>query len=430
MHHKQISLSNFARNHRMVSPCFRPESTRQLAALSEELAEASFLVRGRGLSYNDSPLLQTGYTILSERLNHFLAFDAQSGIVVCQAGLKLRDLFDLHEDWMPAVVPGTVHASIGGCLSHDIHGKNHHQAGSFAAQVLWFDLIIGKQQIRVSPKEEPDLWRATVGGAGLVGSIATVALQLQRKTRGLQVTTQPFDRHAELIAEMQQHGLQQDYQVAWLDLLHGQRSILSYARHSAERVTTTPHQGHTLPPLPFSILSRTAVKVFNSLYYHWPRKTISLSEFMHFNNPLDQVSHWQGVYGKRGLKQFQCLFSAPQAVSSLREIQNIMTEYQALPCLAVLKYFKGSSQGYLSFAEEGFTLAVDFKNTAQSTQAIRALNTYIAEQGGKVYLAKDTELTPELFQRMYPAYKELMAVRAHYHSPMQSVMGQRLGIHP
>ena len=424
-------LSNFAHNSTVESVCVRPETEQQLDILSQHSKKEGILIRGHGLSYNDSCLSSTGLTILSERFNHFISFDKNSGIVICQPAVRIKELFELDPNWFPAIVPGTVNASVGGAIAHDVHGKNQYHAGNFSEQVLWIDLLIQNKTYRISPTEYTDLWRATIGGIGLTGIIKRVALQLKQQSRTVKVKRQRFDTHQALLQCMQTEGVEQAYQVAWLNILDGEQSILTFANHvPAIEPPAEKDYCFSIPKLPFTLLGKTPIKLFNSFYYRWTKESSSTIDFVTFNNPLDRIKSWQNLYGRKGLRQFQCVFPSDSAKQTLNQIQTILKRHKVIPCLSILKYFKYSGKGYLSFTQPGFTLAIDFINNKQSINAIEDLNTLILKIQGKIYMAKDFSLTKEPFQLMYPEAERFIAVLQTYQSPMRSNLGKRLGLHP
>jgi FAD/FMN-containing dehydrogenase len=66
----------------------RPE---QMAALAELVtAQPGLIARGLGRSYGDAAVAPSGVTLMTERLNRFLAFDADTGVVRCESGRHHR----------------------------------------------------------------------------------------------------------------------------------------------------------------------------------------------------------------------------------------------------------------------------------------------------------------------------------------------------
>src|SRR5262249_55949175 len=154
---------------------------------------------------------------------------------------------------------------------------------------------------------------------------------------------------------------------------------------------------YSIPPLPFRLISRWGMKQFNRYYFHSAKACVQSIE--HFNNPLDSIKHWNRLYGKRGLLQFQGVFEAETAHRHLTQLLDIIRVCQATPTLAVLKYFTKPGPGLLSFARPGFTIAIDFTNTAQAKTAILKMSALLTDLGGKVYLAKDLFLTAAQFRQ-------------------------------
>ena len=121
-----------------------------------------------------------------------------SGLVTCEAGVSLEQLMmaALPAGWFVPVSPGTRQVTVGGAIAADIHGKNHHRAGSFARHVRSLDLLMADGQVRrVAPEASPELFWATAGGMGLTGIIlrATVALTKVQTARLLVDTVRTAD---------------------------------------------------------------------------------------------------------------------------------------------------------------------------------------------------------------------------------------------
>ena len=115
-----------------------------------------------GRSYGDSSLNQR--MIDSSYLDHFIAFDDQSGVLSCEAGLTLNEILKLiiPKGWFLPVTPGTSYVSVGGAIASDVHGKNHHHDGCFSEYVISFDLLLGSGEILTVTRESmPELFRVS-----------------------------------------------------------------------------------------------------------------------------------------------------------------------------------------------------------------------------------------------------------------------------
>ncbi|QMT59957.1 FAD-binding oxidoreductase [Legionella sp. PC997] len=427
MHSKTKIFTNFSRAHFSQSFCLRPDSEEQLVEYLSYNHQNNILVRGSGLCYNDSCFNTDGFIIDSERLNHFIDFNPETGIVMCQGGVPLKDLFLVHPDFIPPVLPGTVHATVAGGIAHDVHGKNNHHEGSFGHHLIEFDLLIGSKKVHCSRKENSDLFHATIAGFGLTGIITRAALRLKKAPRFVQTTHKQFESLQTLVECMGTEGIHHDYQVAWLDLLHPiPRAIFSVADY-CEPFKDKKLKIHTVPKTPFSLIKPWGIKLFNQYFFNHKKGQEKLA-LEQFNNPLDKLLHWNRLYGPKGLVQFQAVFNTEHASEILDRLVQLMRLHKATPTLAVLKLFTQSGEGLLSFCKPGFTLAVDFIHDLHAKQAIYAMNQLISELNGRVYLAKDFLLTEDQFKTMYDQHEQFSQTLERHACPMNSDMALRLGI--
>jgi decaprenylphospho-beta-D-ribofuranose 2-oxidase len=427
MRSKKILFSNFSRALFSQSSCIRPDNEQDLIDYRAYHEQQSILVRGSGLSYNDSCFNTNGFIIDSSRFNHFIHFDETTGILECQGALTFRELFLVHPEFIPPVIPGTVHATVAGGLAHDVHGKNNHRVGSFGQHIIWLDLLLGTQKIHCSREENSELFHATIAGLGLTGIILRMAIRLQKNTRFVIAKRKQFTDLDSLVESMATYGLEHDYQVAWLDLLKTKpRAILSVTNH-CEPFSYKEYKTHTLPKFPFGCLKSWNMKLFNSFFFHY-QKTEERLELQQFNNPLDKLMHWNRLYGPKGLIQFQAVFDQEQTIGTLNQLVQLIRKNKATPILAVLKLFTQKGEGLLSFCKPGFTLAIDFAYNKQALQAIEAMNQLITEINGHIYLAKDLVLNENQYKKIYKRHEEFSQVLTHYGCNMHSDLAKRLGI--
>jgi len=83
------------------------------------------LAYGNGRSYGDACLNDGGVLLHTRGLDRFIAFDAQRGILRCEAGVLLSEILDfaLTRGWILPVLPGTQFVTVGGAIANDVHGQ-------------------------------------------------------------------------------------------------------------------------------------------------------------------------------------------------------------------------------------------------------------------------------------------------------------------
>lgn len=419
---KPLTLSGWGRYPKASVKAARPEKIRDLAGCFA-LAEGGLIARGGGRSYGDQAINSAGTVMLTERLDRLVAFDPASGRLVTEPGVTFATILDvfLPRGWMVPVSPGTSYATLGGAIANDIHGKNHDRKGSFGNHVAWFDLMLPSGEVRrLEAAENSQLFRATIGGAGLTGIIIQLAIDLiPVRSNAVELTeTRAPDLDA-FIARLSEARERSTYSVGWIDALAKGatlgRGILETAEPSDIGVDARPRAGRRVPvDFPKLALNRWSVRGFNQLYYSrvpaaGRQRRISMGTFLY---PLDALADWNRIYGKPGFQQFQCVLPDETAPTGLRRLLETTSAAGAGSFLAVLKTLGGTGPGMLSFPMKGFTLALDFPRRRASAELLAKLERVTLDHGGRIYLAKDSSVSPQGLAAMYPELPDFQAVLA------------------
>ncbi|WP_395572133.1 FAD-binding protein [Streptomyces sp. BK79] len=411
----------------------RPRTYQEAADAVRDCGARGGIPRGLGRAYGDAAQNAGGAVLDMTALDRVHAIDADGGTVLCDAGVSLHRLMEvlLPLGWFVPVTPGTRYVTVGGAIGADIHGKNHHVSGSFSRHVLALELLTADGRVRTVERGTP-LFDATAGGMGLTGVILTATVRLQPvETALMSVDTERAGDLDDLMARLTATDHRYRYSVAWIDLLaRGAatgRAVLTRGDHAPldalprrSRARRDPLAFRTsrLPAapdvVPEGLLSRTTVGLFNELWYRKaPRESRGrLQRISTFFHPLDGVPHWNRIYGRGGFVQYQFVVGHDQE-DALRRIVRRISEHRCPSFLAVLKRFGDADPGWLSFPVPGWTLALDIPAGLPGLGAfLDELDEEVAGAGGRVYLAKDSRLRPELLDAMYPRLDDFRALRA------------------
>ncbi|GGQ53348.1 FAD-binding protein [Streptomyces flaveolus] len=409
----------------------RPRTYEEAAAAVRNCGARGGIPRGLGRAYGDAAQNAGGAVLDMTGLDRIHAIDVDGGTVLCDAGVSLHRLMEvlLPLGWFVPVTPGTRYVTVGGAIGADIHGKNHHVSGSFARHVLSVELLTADGGVRTVDRGTP-LFDATAGGMGLTGVILTATVRLQPvETALMSVDTERAADLDDLMDRLTATDHRYRYSVAWIDLLaRGAatgRAVLTRGDHAPldalpARARREPLVFRTsrLPAapgfLPEGLLSRTSVGLFNELWYRKaPRaRRGQLQRISTFFHPLDGVPHWNRIYGRGGFVQYQFVVGHGRE-ETLRRIVRRISAHRCPSFLAVLKRFGEADPGWLSFPVPGWTLALDVPAGLPGLGAfLDELDEEVAAAGGRVYLAKDSRLRPELLAAMYPRLDDFRALRA------------------
>ncbi|HYZ55345.1 MAG TPA: FAD-binding oxidoreductase, partial [Streptosporangiaceae bacterium] len=284
------------------------------------------IARGLGRSYNNAAQSEGGVVISTARMNRIIELDAETGLANCEAGVSLEQLMvaGLPAGWFVPVSPGTRQVTIGGAIAADVHGKNHHMAGSFARHVTSFDLLLPGGELRtVTSQADPALFWATAGGMGLTGLIVRATVRLKRvATSRVRVDTVRTADIDETMAVLAEHDRAYGYTVAWSDCLargarlgrsvitSGDFAVLADlpAHDKADPFAFRPGARLGLPDrFPPGLINRYTVALANEAYYRKAprRREGELQTIGSFFHPLDAIRNWNRAYGPGGFRQYQ-----------------------------------------------------------------------------------------------------------------------------
>ena len=395
------------------------------------LTVARPLTRGLGRSYGDSSLPPptdpvAASSVLADRV---LSFDADTLLLRAEAGLALVDLLRLLRPrrLFPAVVPGTQHVTLGGMVAADVHGKNHHVDGCFGAHVTSLTMRVADGRIvRCGPNEEPELFRATVGGMGLTGHILDVEMRLRPiPTAWILAESERIPDIDAFVAALKRSARDWPFTMGWIDCLksgrHLGRGILMRGRWA------TPGEAPNVPPptkphpsvpfvFPGFVVTPLSVRAFNSLYFNVHPRSMrrGIAHPESFFHPLDVVGEWNRMYGPRGFTQYQCVLPDSSGPSTARRFLERLTRLGGASMLCVIKDCGEEGTGILSFPRRGISIACDIPIRDGTQAIVDSLNELVLAEGGRVYLAKDNFTRREHFAAMEPRLAEFGRIRRQW----------------
>lgn len=405
----------------------------------QQLSGQALIPRGNGRCYGDSALQQMVLSTL--QLNKLLQLDEKAAIVRLQAGVLLEDLLSVivPKGFFLPVIPGTRLITIGGAIAANVHGKNHHCVGAFGRYVQSFKLLTADGQVLLCSKTENEtFFKNSIGGMGTTGIILEATLQLSSiETAYYQQQSYPATSLPHLIELFEEHQ-SQPYLVAWIDGLAPADQLGRGALHTGKPCTKAELNAHVMadplkihPPARLSIprfvpswLLQPIVLRLNNAFYRWNnRKPVRQTKhYASFFFPLDAIKHWNNLYGKRGLLQYQFVLPLASAQEGIKTILASIHASGLCPYLVVLKKMGESSPhaAATDFPMPGYSLAVDFKYSAKVLDLLHQLDEIVIQHRGRVYLTKDARLPAAAFKKMYPD--------AVLHSPeiFRSLQSERL----
>jgi decaprenylphospho-beta-D-ribofuranose 2-oxidase len=420
---KITRLSGFGRTAYGDTYVYRPTTVaevREIVTIARH-AGRTVTVRGTGLSYGDANFGCEGITIDFCRMNRILNWDKAVGIIEVEPGVTIQDLWrhTLEDGYWPPVVSGTMHPTMGGALAMNIHGKNNYCVGPIGDHVIEIDVMDGRGDVRTL-KPESELFKAVIGGIGLLGIITRVKLQMKKVACGnlrvLPLSAKNFDEQFAIFERLEHDA---DYMVSWIDCFGRGKQLGRGAFHAAWYL----HEGNsaTLRPanqdlpdmilnfFPKSMVWKILKRLNNRFWMHkvnWAKqasaaklgdgKSIEQS-LVGFSFLLDYVPNWRNAYLPGGLIQYQSFVPKDRAKEVFTTLIQMQQSCKLESFLGVMKRHR-PDKFLLTHAVDGYSLALDFKVTKRNRERLIALchqmNDVVLAAGGRFYFAKDSTLRP------------------------------------
>ena len=443
-------LTGWGRTSPTRAEVLAPVSAAELDRALCDPPSRGMVARGLGRSYGDAAQRSGGRVVDLTGWTD-VDLDIDTGDCRARAGTSIDTLLRVlvPRRFFVPVTPGTRFVTLGGAIAADIHGKNHHRRGSFGSHVSSMVLRTADGQRRtISPDREPALFWATVGGMGLTGVIEEATFRARPiASSRISVLAERTRNLDDSIARLIELDRTAEYTVAWVDLAatgaRAGRSVITSGRFAQPDELPKRWVGSPFaydPGLPIDVpvtpppivLNPLSIRAFNEAWFRKaPRRPKEMiSSIPGFFHPLDLVGSWNRIYGPKGFLQWQCVVP-DSATDVLAGIMRQFTRTGGRSFLTVLKRFGPANEAPLSFPLAGWTLTVDVPvGDPDLPRLLDRFDEQVAEVGGRIYLAKDARMRPELLAAMYPRLAEWQEVRASVdpHGLIRSDLSERLGL--
>ena len=431
-------ISGWGNNKVISTSAFYPKNNKEIVDIFLKKKIPGIIVHALGRSYGDCSIYKN--IISLKRYPKFTKLDEKNGLFECSANISLSEIIKdiVNKGWFLSVTPGSKFVTVGGAIASDVHGKNHHNDGSFSDYVESFKIITADGNVYECTKEKnQDLFKATCGGMGLTGIIIEAKIKLLPiGSKNLIVESYNAKNISETMKKFKElRG--NKYLIAWLDSVSKNnlgRSIIFAGNHSKDNDLNFSINKSFLFPLIFKnlIINKYFLNLFNWLYYYYHKGKKKFKQNLNsFFYPLDKIRNWNKLYGKNGFIQIQLLIGNNENTDkTIYKILNFFNERKQYSYLNTLKEFGVGNSNFLSFPNSGFTLAMDMKMNESLFEIYREFEELIKDDDVKVYLTKDSLMSEKFFKKSYlelDNFKEIKKKNDPFNL-IKSDLSERLGI--
>ncbi len=429
-------FTSFDRRCSVESSVQRPDRYRSLEQLP---ADALSIPRGGGVSYVGASFAADAISQDMSAFDRLLEFDPERGLLRVEAGAHIADVmrFVLAHGWSLPVAPGHPHASIGGCVAADVHGKNPARDGTFRDQVDALEVLDSNrawQQLSASNPADQIQFAAQFAGFGIPGLITSVSLRLQPAAKAYSVRRLPVRNLIEAAEVLRAHA-SAPLLYGWHDGRSGRfgRGVIRFGLESHD----TPAHRRQRPDLPasiapgrFTLWSRAGIAAANTLLgQRWCRPGSSTLSPLQAMFPLNGARGYFAGFGRDGMVEAQWLLPHGDYAGFVQELEKLVQRLQ--PCISLIssKLFSGRPEGF-AFDGEGIALSMQFPapDTPSQRDFLRALTELAIAHHGRPNLIKDSSLDAEQVRRAMPDFESARATLRHFdpQALRQSALTRRL----
>jgi decaprenylphospho-beta-D-ribofuranose 2-oxidase len=443
-------LSGWGRTAPSLCYVIRPRSSHWIERTLGSSDGNGAIARGLGGSWGDAAQNRGGRVVDMTQMGGVRRLDLVDGLATVGAGADLDTLMRVLLPFglfVPATL-GTRCGTVGGAIANDVDGIGHHHEGGFAQHVTSMCVVTGGGELQtLTPDGTPDPFRSTAGGLGLTGVIIEATLGLTRvETAWMRVDTERCRDVDDVLGRL---GAAEDgggYAVARIDgAASGQnlgRAVLTRANHAAIEELPAAIRSHPqrLEPgwrsyaptaVPAWMSGRVGARAFDAVRYRWaPRGgSTKLRPLASFLQRPDTGGGRSRPSGHAAIIRYR--FAVPSGAE--RTLQRVLEGSAINPCrsLRTVLTRSGLGSGLLSFPIAGWTLALDFPAASHHLgPMLDGFDRLVVEAGGRVDLAEDSRLRPELLPAMYGELDRWLEIREQLdpRGTMRSDLARRLGL--
>ncbi|MGH8195545.1 MAG: FAD-binding oxidoreductase [Woeseiaceae bacterium] len=410
----------------------------------------SVCARGGGFSYGDIILNHRNMLLDTSKMSRILDFDENSGLITVEPGVRIIDIFRtaLHRRLTLAASPSASTITVAGAIGANVNGKDGWRMGNFGDQVVNLKLMAASGEVlHIDRSADTELFRAVVGGMGLLGIVVQATLQLRKiPSPYLEISRTPVENLVGLLKHLEQVEADSDFAVVWLDtctrgprlgraVIHATKwvehesssdELQAQVAASLGRLEARLRQARMLSPVTERVVAamlqfqKLSIRLFNELYFSWCRlrqhlkSADNVESFLRYNFDASfLIPSAAAVCGPRGYT-VQVTFPRTDAQMAITELIQLCQDSPCLPAKLIMRVHRRDDY-LISFSEDGYSLNFELhpkrRHEQRMARFVDDLIESVIRYGGKVHLAKDQVLSRSQFQRLFPEYRRFLRIK-------------------
>lgn len=406
MKFKKINVQGWCKTNKSVSQVINIKEENNIFGAIDYAKDKGLKIcsRGAGNSYGDSATINKGIVLDFKNFNKIIKYNKHEKTIVCQSGTSIGQLLNitLKDNLTLCSIPGSPQVTVGGCISHNVHGKDSHINGAFGNNVMSIKIITSsKEMLTFDLGNEIGKKNANyvIGGIGLFGIIVEAKLKLVETHQSIYVKRIIFN-NINKITEIYKKN-KKNHITIWVDTFSKNlRGFAEIGEYKNSKIITNIKNNNIIINNMLKIqklinfkLNSFFVKLFNfQLFY--TSLIFNKNKYKNLINyyfPFGQVPNHHS-YFPEGMYEIQIFIPNQDNITNIKNIFQILKKYKIYSWLSGIKYHKKENFNF-SFCNQGISVSLNFSgkqvNEYKFSKMFEELNSIVKQLNGRYNLSKD-----------------------------------------
>ena len=417
------------------SKIFYPKNKEEILALIKysNLNNLKILTIGSSVSWYDTVFNTKNIIINLKHYKKIFVLDKKRGVLTISASYKILEVIEKinKSGWTIYSVPGYPHATLGGCVSNDVHGKDSFLYGNFGDSIIEIEIILSNNRlVKCSKTKNQNIFKSAIGGLGLIGIITKIKLKLKKINKSYTTNIYICKNYKELVKEIYYKKQKYNYLYGWIDF-YSKKNQLGRGIIFKTKANDSSNSGNLnqksfitrfksfLKNIIFNFFTRYNLnKYLNILFFNSFKlqKNEFFSSYREVAWPLDDIDVKKAIY-PNSFYEIQFIIKKENLPNALKEFIEKCQSLKINTFITGIKIHK-KSKNYLSFAEDGVSINANQifnkKNEKYETKKFLSLYNYVLKKNYKMYICKDFFFRRKSFNKNYILYKNFIKIKKRF----------------
>jgi|TARA_Y100000389_G_C17454620_1_gene517235 decaprenylphospho-beta-D-ribofuranose 2-oxidase len=395
---------------------------------------------GSNLSYSPLGFSKDSISINIKKFNRVLEFNSEEKLITVEAGLTLIELLNFtlkYNLWIPQL-PGYPSITIGGAVAANSHGKSCAIHGTIRKSIKSILLFHKKHGwIKLSEKENKEIFDLTIGGIGLTGTIVSVTFKLKQieshKFKTKKIETNTIEECKKMILQENENS---SFIYSWNradNIKNFGKGIIykNYINNNSKVFRTFKEYKNNFRPFFIPVWNKYSISFINFIYFKINQltKPEKKEDFLSVIFPFYGKESYFNFFGKKGFIESQLLIHESKFDSFISEFKNLFIKYEPTITLLSLKNMSGQ-QKFLRFEDNKICITFDYVNNSRNLLFMSKIDNLYEKYEILPSIIKDSRITKEIFNKTYKESSEFKKELQNFDKERiyQSEISKRLNI--